>query len=42
LYERLGYVACGEKPDECDAEGPDGRVVRCQTVCTLMRKSLEA
>lgn len=42
LYERLGYVAHGEEPDEWDAEGPDGRVVRHQAICTLMRKLLEA
>jgi len=40
LYERLGYAAYGEEPDEWDAEGPDGRVVRYHTICTLMRKSL--
>jgi ribosomal protein S18 acetylase RimI-like enzyme len=40
LYERLGYVAYGDEPDEWDAEGPDGRIVRHRTMCTLMRKSL--
>jgi ribosomal protein S18 acetylase RimI-like enzyme len=40
LYERLGYVAYGRKPDSWDEEGPDGSVTRYQTVCTLMRKEL--
>ena len=40
LYERLGYVAYDNEPDEWDAEGPDGRIVRYRTMCTLMRKSL--
>lgn len=41
LYERLGYVAYGQEPDEWDAEGADGRIVRYRTMCTLMRKSLQ-
>lgn len=40
LYERLGYVAYGDAPDEWDSEGPDGEFVRYHTMCTLMRKSL--
>jgi len=40
LYERLGYVAYGEAPDEWDAEGPTGEIVRYHTTCTLMRKLL--
>ena len=40
LYERLGYVAFGEAPEEWDAEGPAGEIVRYRTVCTLMRKPL--
>ena len=42
LYERLGYVAYGQEPDEWDAEDADGRIVRYRTMCTLMRKSLPA
>jgi ribosomal protein S18 acetylase RimI-like enzyme len=38
LYERLGYVAYGDAPDEWDAEGPAGETVRYRTMCTLMRK----
>lgn len=41
LYERLGYVAYGEAPDEWDADGSDGELVRYHTMCTLMRKHLE-
>jgi ribosomal protein S18 acetylase RimI-like enzyme len=40
LYERLGYAAYGDEPDEWDAEGPDGTLIRYRTVCTLMRKQL--
>jgi len=40
LYERLGYVAYGDAPDEWDAEGPAGEIVRYRTMCTLMRKLL--
>lgn len=40
LYERLGYVAYGRRPEAWDAEGPDGAVTRYETVCTLMRKRL--
>jgi ribosomal protein S18 acetylase RimI-like enzyme len=42
LYERLGYVAYGDEPDEWDAEGPDGRIVRYRMMCTLMRKPFPA
>ena len=40
LYERLGYVPYGSKPDGWDEEGPDGSIVRYNTVCTLMSKEL--
>jgi len=40
LYERLGYVAYGRAPESWDEDGPDGSVVRYETVCTLMRKEL--
>jgi ribosomal protein S18 acetylase RimI-like enzyme len=40
LYERLGYVAYGRRPEAWDAEGADGSVTRYETVCTLMRKRL--
>jgi ribosomal protein S18 acetylase RimI-like enzyme len=41
LYERLGYVAYGRRPEAWDAEGPDGSVTRYETVCTLLRKQLQ-
>ncbi len=40
LYERLGYVAYGSKPESWDVDGEDGSVTRYETVCTLMRKEL--
>jgi ribosomal protein S18 acetylase RimI-like enzyme len=40
LYERLGYAAYGEEPEEWDEDRPDGRVARYRTICTLMRKRL--
>ncbi|WP_406501336.1 GNAT family N-acetyltransferase [Streptomyces sp. NBC_01590] len=40
LYERLGYVACGSRPDAWDVEAPDGSLRRYETMCTLMRKDL--
>jgi ribosomal protein S18 acetylase RimI-like enzyme len=40
LYERLGYVACGDEPGEWDEDGPDGTVTRYRTMCTVMRKPL--
>jgi GNAT superfamily N-acetyltransferase len=40
LYERLGYVAYGEEPEEWDDDQPDGTVARYRTICTLMRKRL--
>ena len=40
LYERLGYVAYGSKPEQWYVDAPDGTVTRYQTVCTLMRKDL--
>ena len=41
LYERLGYVAYGRRPDAWDVDAPDGSVTRYETVCTLMRKELQ-
>jgi len=40
LYERLGYVAYNDVPEEWDDDGPNGTVVRYHTMCTLMRKPL--
>jgi ribosomal protein S18 acetylase RimI-like enzyme len=40
LYERLGYVAYDSAPESWDDDGPDGSIVRYETVCTLMRKEL--
>lgn len=40
LYERLGYAAYDEEPEEWDDDQPDGTVVRYRTICTLMRKRL--
>ena len=40
LYERLGYVAYGRKPEAWDEEAGDGSVTRYETICTLMRKEL--
>jgi ribosomal protein S18 acetylase RimI-like enzyme len=40
LYERLGYVACGEEAAEWDEDQPDGAVTRHRTICTMMRKQL--
>jgi ribosomal protein S18 acetylase RimI-like enzyme len=40
LYERLGYTACGRKPDAWDEEAQDGSVRRYETMCTLMRRQL--
>lgn len=40
LYERLGYVACGSRPDAWDEDAPDGTVRRYETITTLMRKEL--
>jgi len=40
LYERLGYVAYGSEPDSWDEQAPDGSLVRYETTCTLLRKSL--
>jgi ribosomal protein S18 acetylase RimI-like enzyme len=38
LYERLGYVAYGSRPEEWDEQAEDGSVSRYRTMCTLMRK----
>ena len=40
LYERLGYLAYGHKPEAWDEEAADGSVTRYETVCTLMAKEL--
>jgi ribosomal protein S18 acetylase RimI-like enzyme len=40
LYERLGYVAYGSRPEEWDEQAGDGSVARYRTTCTLMRKEL--
>ncbi len=40
LYERLGYVGYGRKPESWNENAPDGSVKRYETVCTLMRKEL--
>ncbi len=40
LYERLGYVAFGRKPESWNENAPDGSVTRYETMCTLMRKEL--
>jgi ribosomal protein S18 acetylase RimI-like enzyme len=40
LYERLGYVAYGSKPESWDVDAEDGSTIRYQTMCTLMRKEL--
>jgi ribosomal protein S18 acetylase RimI-like enzyme len=42
LYERLGYVAYGREPDAWDEEAPDGSITRYETMCTMMRKELQA
>ncbi|MEU4683564.1 GNAT family N-acetyltransferase [Streptomyces xinghaiensis] len=42
LYERLGYVAYGRRPEAWDEEGPDGSIRRYRTVCVLMRRELRA
>jgi len=40
LYERLGYVEYGTEPQGWDEQAADGRFVRCETLCSLMRKEL--
>ncbi len=40
LYEKLGYVAYGRKPEAWDQEADDGSPERYETMCTLMRKEL--
>jgi ribosomal protein S18 acetylase RimI-like enzyme len=40
LYQRLGYIAYGSRPEEWDEQADDGSVRRYRTVCTLMRKEL--
>jgi ribosomal protein S18 acetylase RimI-like enzyme len=40
LYERLGYVVYGSRPEQWDEEADDGLVTNYHTMCTLMRKAL--
>jgi ribosomal protein S18 acetylase RimI-like enzyme len=40
LYDRLGYIAYGTRPEEWDEQADDGSVNRYRTACTLMRKEL--
>lgn len=40
LYERLGYVACGSRPQAWDEPADDGSVTCRRTMCPLMRKEL--
>jgi ribosomal protein S18 acetylase RimI-like enzyme len=40
LYDRLGYIAYGSRPEEWGEQADDGSVRRYRTVCTLMRKEL--
>lgn len=40
LYSRLGYLPCGDKQEEWDAEGTDGVIVHYVTMCSRMRKAL--
>jgi ribosomal protein S18 acetylase RimI-like enzyme len=40
LYERLGYVAYGRKPEAWDEQAEDGSIRRYETMCTLMGKGL--
>ncbi|WP_442937722.1 GNAT family N-acetyltransferase [Nonomuraea sp. SBT364] len=40
LYERLGYVAYGRKPDAWDEEGPDGLIRRHETMCVHAKEPL--
>jgi len=40
LYERLGYLTYGSRPEEWDEQADDGSVTHYRTLCTLMRKQL--
>lgn len=40
LYERLGYLVHGRRPDSWDVQAPDGSLRRYETMCTLMRKDM--
>ncbi|MFB7255631.1 GNAT family N-acetyltransferase [Streptomyces nojiriensis] len=40
LYERLGYVARGRRPDAWTEQAPDGSLRHHETMCTVMRKRL--
>ena len=41
LYERLGYVAYGSEPASWEQDGPEGSVVRYETVCVQLRRTLD-
>lgn len=40
LYERLGYVACGESPESWESEDENGNLITYRTSCTQMVKQL--
>ncbi|GIH10500.1 N-acetyltransferase GCN5 [Rhizocola hellebori] len=40
LYERLGYQVFGQRAESWDHEGPEGEIVRYETVCDTMFKEL--
>jgi ribosomal protein S18 acetylase RimI-like enzyme len=40
LYERLGYVAYGERLESWDQQEPDGSIARYETLCTQLHKQL--
>ncbi len=40
LYQRLGYVAYGSKPESWDEEALDGSITRYETMAMLIRKEL--
>ncbi|WP_330294319.1 GNAT family N-acetyltransferase [Streptomyces sp. NBC_00503] len=40
LYERLGYLTHGRRPEAWDVQAPDGSLRRYETMCTLMHKRL--
>jgi len=42
LYERLGYVEFDRETQAWTDQAPDGRFVRYETLCALLRKELRA
>lgn len=40
LYQRLGYVECGRRPEEWQVRAVDGSVRRHRTVCVVTRKDM--